>query len=154
MAAWSLRGTAYNRPIYRRVVEEAGVPRELFGMEKKAIGLSSFHLSKSSRGSYLQRLQEHQREWTAKGRIPPIRNKLVDSLINQAHRRIYDVGLAAVRLRAARQMTVDGMPMATSDTVSEASFVKRVQDFLAQPRNLHRYVVPWAIEECKQNYYR
>jgi hypothetical protein len=33
---WSVGG-AYDRPIPRRIVEEAGVPRELFGREKKAI---------------------------------------------------------------------------------------------------------------------
>jgi hypothetical protein len=32
---WAL-GTAYDRPIARRLVEEAGVPRELFGQSKKA----------------------------------------------------------------------------------------------------------------------
>jgi hypothetical protein len=35
---WAL-GTAYDRPIARRLVEEAGVPRELFGQSKKAAAL-------------------------------------------------------------------------------------------------------------------
>ncbi|WP_157679868.1 hypothetical protein [Nitrosococcus watsonii] len=37
MKPWSVGG-AYDRPIPRRVVEEAGVPREMFGQEKKAVG--------------------------------------------------------------------------------------------------------------------
>jgi hypothetical protein len=36
MAEWRL-GTDYDRPIPRRLLEEAGVPRELFGVRKKAI---------------------------------------------------------------------------------------------------------------------
>jgi hypothetical protein len=34
MAPWTL-GTAYDRPIPRRLAEEAGIPRELFGLSKK-----------------------------------------------------------------------------------------------------------------------
>jgi hypothetical protein len=40
---WAL-GTAYDRPIARRLVEEAGVPRELFGQSKKAAALPLVHV--------------------------------------------------------------------------------------------------------------
>jgi hypothetical protein len=36
MAPWSL-GNSYDRPIPRRIVEEAGIPRDWFGMEKRAV---------------------------------------------------------------------------------------------------------------------
>jgi hypothetical protein len=39
LAPWSL-GTSYDRPIARRLVEEAGVPRELFGMKKRAVSVT------------------------------------------------------------------------------------------------------------------
>jgi hypothetical protein len=39
LAPWSL-GTSYDRPIARRLVEESGVPRELFGMKKKAVSVT------------------------------------------------------------------------------------------------------------------
>lgn len=45
MKSFSVDG-AYNRPIPRRIVEEAGVPRELFGQEKKAISLLVFQQEK------------------------------------------------------------------------------------------------------------
>ncbi|MDE5832358.1 MAG: hypothetical protein K2H64_05150 [Desulfovibrio sp.] len=35
MLPWTL-GNAYDRPVPRRLAEEAGVPRELFGMRKAA----------------------------------------------------------------------------------------------------------------------
>lgn len=37
MASWSL-GNNYDRPIARRIVEESGVPREMFGMTKHGAG--------------------------------------------------------------------------------------------------------------------
>lgn len=37
MKPWMLDRKRYNRPLSRRIVEEAGVPRHLFGMTKKAI---------------------------------------------------------------------------------------------------------------------
>ncbi len=41
MQRWSVGGW-YDRPIPRRIAEEAGVPRDLFGMEKKAASLLLF----------------------------------------------------------------------------------------------------------------
>jgi hypothetical protein len=39
LSPWSL-GTSYDRPIARRLVEESGVPRELFGMRKRAVSVT------------------------------------------------------------------------------------------------------------------
>jgi hypothetical protein len=38
MAQWTL-GTSYDRPIARRIVEEAGIPRQMFGQKKRASGV-------------------------------------------------------------------------------------------------------------------
>jgi hypothetical protein len=43
MKAWTL-GTAYDRPIPRRIAEEAGVSRELFGIRKKNTSSEAFFL--------------------------------------------------------------------------------------------------------------
>ena len=72
MKAWSL-GPAYDRPIPRRIGEEAGIPRTWFGQHKKAAGARFFdgpnrgpqdlisHLSPSSYASYERYFQEHYR---------------------------------------------------------------------------------------------
>jgi hypothetical protein len=39
LSPWSL-GTSYDRPIPRRLVEESGVPREMFGIKKKAVSVT------------------------------------------------------------------------------------------------------------------
>ena len=36
-------GGDYDRPMARRIVEEAGVPRALFGQKKKAVNVNLFH---------------------------------------------------------------------------------------------------------------
>jgi hypothetical protein len=38
MADWAIGGT-YDRPIARRIVEEAGIPRDMFGRKKRAAGV-------------------------------------------------------------------------------------------------------------------
>ena len=35
LATWDVKG-GYSRPVCRRIVEESGVPRDMFGVEKKA----------------------------------------------------------------------------------------------------------------------
>lgn len=58
MSAWKL-GTAYDRPIPRRIVEEAGVPRELFGVRKKgAIFKYNYPLNSKLRSSFFQYVKE------------------------------------------------------------------------------------------------
>jgi len=58
MSSWKL-GTAYDRPIPRRIVEEAGVPRELFGVRKKgAIFKYNYPLNKQLRNSFFKFVRE------------------------------------------------------------------------------------------------
>jgi hypothetical protein len=62
MAPWDVPGS-YSRPICRRVLEEAGVPRHLFGMEKKAASILFFDrnsfLSDASLTDYQTWRQRH-----------------------------------------------------------------------------------------------
>ena len=86
MAAYSLGGD-YDRPIARRIVEEAGVPREAFGQAKKATTLSFFgfqpglveHLSPSTRAA----LQRFAATWrpSLQARLRLRRNEAVAILV-------------------------------------------------------------------------
>lgn len=70
MKPWSL-GTSYDRPIPRRIVEEAGVPREWFGMKKRAVsamyGLDKrAYVGASDLGvsdEFTNLLRAHRRRW-------------------------------------------------------------------------------------------
>ncbi len=63
MRPWSVRGS-YDRPIARRIGEEAGIPRHLFGTLKKNTSLEArFHwpVSRSAQKSYADYLRRHGR---------------------------------------------------------------------------------------------
>ena len=63
MARWDVPGD-YTRPICRRIVEEAGVPRELFGIRKKAASVLFFNgasfLSQEALAEFLPWLETHE----------------------------------------------------------------------------------------------
>ena len=61
MARWTL-GTTYDRPIARRIIEEAGIPRGTFAVRKKNTSLESRFLwpvSPDARASFAAYLAEH-----------------------------------------------------------------------------------------------
>ncbi|MDE7268914.1 MAG: hypothetical protein K2N81_00390 [Acetatifactor sp.] len=70
MAAWSVGGR-YDRPIPRRMVEEAGVERELFGQKKKGAGFNYHYdtlkrlksrMSEASYDSFVRYYRTHRRQ--------------------------------------------------------------------------------------------
>ncbi len=60
MAPWQLKN-GYDRPICRRILEERGVPREAFGLGKKAVA----HDQESPQGEELRKLFFDQSSWSA-----------------------------------------------------------------------------------------
>jgi hypothetical protein len=83
MSPWDIPGD-YSRPICRRIVEEAGVPRSHFGTKKAAaaflFGTSPTFLSSPSMSDYRHWLKVQQREWVTRGMRPPLRRiRWIDS---------------------------------------------------------------------------
>jgi hypothetical protein len=78
MRPWSLGGS-YDRPIARRILEEAGVPRELFG-QKKDVGKGGYalksadDLSEVSREDFLQFCSEGGPTFAARHRMHLLRS--------------------------------------------------------------------------------
>lgn len=52
MRPWKLSSGYYDRPIARRIAEEAGVPREFFGQRKRGAGLTLKRLSATSEADF------------------------------------------------------------------------------------------------------
>src|SRR5439155_726657 len=77
MAPWDVPG-AYSRPICRRIVETAGVPRDAFGVCKQAASVLSFErddmLSPGSRADYDAWLREHAADWSERALAAPTRS--------------------------------------------------------------------------------
>ncbi len=74
MRPWSL-GTSYDRPIPRRILEEAGVARDCFGTKKRAVsamyGLDKRHYVRTDElgvsDEFLELLRRHRRRWRSPG---------------------------------------------------------------------------------------
>ncbi len=136
MSKWDVPGD-YSRPICRRIVESAGVPRELFGQKKKATWVIMQHkpsfLSPDSLQNYLAWLDAQRWDWMRRGRVPPVLSTRVDDL---------EVG---VRKSFARM--VSAPPNQVIRRVMQASGGERVLSRLAEgPSYLRRFAFPWAFE--------
>lgn len=136
MAPWDVGGS-YTRPICRRILEEADVPRELFGMEKKAASVLLFDrnsfLSEASRRDYIGWLE----------RALPRRGDPVRLAAN---------GLSAGARAAARglQALAGVLPGRLAARVRKSG---RLTAFGRHER-LFEHVFPWALEHAMRRYRR
>jgi hypothetical protein len=73
LAPWDIAGAGfYNRPIPRRIVEECGVPRQMFGASKKAT-TTRHVLMPDVQAEYLEWLDAQPwSRWVRRGRLPPV----------------------------------------------------------------------------------
>ena len=125
MAPWDVPG-AYSRPICRRIVETAGVPRDAFGVRKQTASVLFFErddmLSPGSLADYGAWLREHAADWSARGLAAPTRSPSAAARLRAALAR-----LAPPRLRNALG--------------------------LAHGSRLFPHLFPWAVERAKARYH-
>ena len=130
MAPWDVGGD-YSRPICRRIVESAGVPRAAFGQRKLAastmVQAHDDFLTPVSMSDYLGWVKAHRWDWIRHGRIPPIARADVD-------RQIYR-SVKALMKWLKRQPAI-----------------WRLADSLDSHSNLRRGIFPWAVERAKERY--
>jgi hypothetical protein len=141
MKPWDVPGD-YSRPICRRIVEEAGVPREMFGVKKLAswvrlIRAKEF-LSESSLRDYMDWLGENRMEWVRHGRVPPFRNLAIDK-----------VELSWRRGFKNRARNKQGLPQIA---LRYSGLLRAADMFHQRPTRLRRYIFPWALEHVKKSY--
>lgn len=144
LSRWEIVGPRYSRPVPRRIVEEAGVPRKAFGMKKK--GSAQFvlkandFLSRDLRRDYGRWMRAHRSEWRASGTTTP--NRLTDM---RTVARGY-VGLAARRLR--RQSWFKRLGPRADRLLARVAV-----DFdRGKRRPYHLYVSHWAVDRAIQRY--
>lgn len=134
MAPWDIPGP-YSRPICRRILEERGVPRELFGQQKRAVAVLLYmndFLVPSSMAPYLAWLREHRGEWWRRWRLPPLRLPWLDRWLRQAINPLFALAfiLGQRYPKMFRELSVR----------------------LSEPFGLRRYIFPWALEELASRY--
>lgn len=143
MKPWDLAND-YNRPICRRIVESAGVPRDMFGNEKKAtwvlMGRMKQFLSPASMDDYLGWLAANRRAWLRSGRIPPVRDRRLDML--------------EVKVRHLAGVVAGDTAPAWRRNALRATGVARVAWRLSDgPTYLRRGLFGWAMEHHRRAYH-
>ena len=149
MQAWKISGN-YSRPICRRIVEAAGVPREMFGIGKRGVSVQLHRyenfLTSKAHEDYLAWLKGTRASWIRQYRLPPI-----PAIAN---------GLDATltSLRGALRLTGDLLPsgygfgLVRSILQRSASKISSIQVGVEAPLYLRRYTFPWAVEQIKARY--
>jgi hypothetical protein len=143
LAPWDVKG-GDSRPICRRIVEERGVPRDMFGVGKKAtaqfILRTDDFLTHDMRLDYYRWLRSRRQAWVSRGEKPP--HRLTDLRIVARAR----VGMLAERLgrtAAAKRLGPRVDAVLTRLSVKFDPSKRRV---------LHQYAFHWAVDRAKDCY--
>ena len=140
MTPWAIPGR-YSRPICRRIVEAAGVPREAFGIRKKAASVLFFveppGLGPDARADWGRWVAEHADAWRTRGRRPP---RLTAR--PATWQVIAQVGSRPLRALAAAAPRGLGFLRPLADRV--AGLARHAPSF--------RHVFPWALARMQQRY--
>lgn len=135
LAAWDVPGD-YSRPICRRIVESAGVPRDLFGQRKNAASVVFWNpreefLTPAAMADYRSWLGRQSRRFIRAYQLPPHYLARVDGL-KQKLLRLID------RLPSGAAGRIKGLPGAWRLTRSKSP--------------LFRHLFAWAVEKAARRY--
>jgi hypothetical protein len=141
MKPWDVGG-AYNKPIARRILEEAGIDRSRFATGKSGVSMvpwaRSEYLIPASRRDFLDWLAD-QRRLGHRSLPHPRLARLLDALVAPLSKAVTKLGLLLRDLPLG--------PLA----VVRYSLV-RLRRHLARPYYHHRYVVHWAVDRATRRY--
>lgn len=147
MRPWDVGG-CYSRTIPRGIVEEAGVPRELFGVRKSYISqwfvTSSAFLSTAGRKQYEEWISRHRVEWLKKGRIPTVRNAQWDRARQRA--------LLAASRKVGRVPGICRDGIRNLGPVASFLCARDWRDGVPPLPGLRRYLFPWTIHQTMNAY--
>ncbi|WP_119460670.1 hypothetical protein [Rhodospirillaceae bacterium SYSU D60014] len=137
MRPWDVGGD-YNRPICRRIVEEAGVPRGMFAREKRATAVVLWDrrepfLTDRSLEDYRDWLHRLSWRFLRQGRLPPL----------------YLDRVSTARLALKRQ--VERLPSGIVSRLADLPGAWRVLSIKTPP--LFYFLFPWAIQRAVERYH-
>jgi hypothetical protein len=137
MAAWDMGGN-YNKPIPRRIIEEAGVPRDMFAVKKLGVSvrLSSPDVLRSARirDDYYEWLREHTAVWLKSGRLPP-----------------QTVSALARPLQPAAGSLARGVRRAERRLKIGTDIGRRLKLFATRDY-VYKFLFPWALRRAQSRY--
>jgi len=140
LAPWHT-GSYYSRPICRRILEEAGVPRDAFGRWKKSVSVlfsaQEGFLTPASFADYRFWLERHADEWRRRGLVPPSLAAGADLWRDS---------------RYAIARVLEGLAHAAPRRLWMLRSAARRVVTLGRRERLFRHLFPWAMERAKQRY--
>ena len=143
LAPWNVKG-GYNRPICRRIVEERGVPREIFGVKKKAtaqfILREDDFLTADMRLDYYRWMRSQRQTGISRGQKPP--GRLTDMRV-LARARVAVLAERALRNDAVKRLGPRAQAILTRLSAGLDSTTGRAH---------HQYVFHWAVDRAKERY--
>jgi hypothetical protein len=153
MKPWDVPGN-YSRPICRRIAEEAGIPRDAFGIRKLAsaawpLSRRSF-LTASSSADYVRWLRAHRGRWMRSGRVPPPTSLPLDRAAMSAAR-LLEEATERVAWSVATRSGWSALPHHPAIKALCTLTHPDSQDAPWVPV-LRRHVFPWAIAHAKARY--
>jgi hypothetical protein len=150
MAAWDTGGH-YSRPICRRIIEEAGLPRDAFGVRKsyasRWFAIHPEYLTEASAASYRSWLRAHRGRWREQGSVPPLVNWRLDRWRTAAVDRASKALVAMPGYYRFKLNRVKPLQLFTNMDANDYR-----DDFPLY--GLRRYAMPWAVEQVKRRYLR
>lgn len=142
MKPWDVPGN-YSRPVCRRIVEGAGVPRNKFGMSKKAasvlFGASGDVLSPATRSALHEWLRSQSKLKPGQGKIPSQKLSQLMERFSLPYK-VLVKGIKKVSKLAPRPVR------------SQVQQVANRLDSFERNTNPFSYAFPWAIMEAKAKY--
>jgi hypothetical protein len=128
---WDIPGD-YSRPICRRIVEEAGIGREMFGVKKKASAdlftISDLFLTGDSMEDFLQWLESNRHEWKSRGRRLPLKSERLDRWAQFGRNKLRSISV-------------------------QQRFIWRLADLIDETETpLRSALFPWALDRTKRLY--
>jgi hypothetical protein len=143
LAPWDVPGE-YSRPICRRIVEDAGVPRGAFGTRKKMasvhFGQGEARLTERSRAAYYDWLRSRREAWRGTD-VPPPRPP--GRLLVALRRRHYLL---------ARLVRTVGRPLPSTARAWIDRQLGAALVTLNRRINMHPYLFPWAVATVARRY--
>ena len=134
-------GAYYSRPICRRILEEAGVPRDAFGRWKKSVSVlfsaQEGFLTPASLADFRFWLERRADEWRGRGLAPPSLAASADPWRGS---------------RYAVARVLEGLAHAAPRHLWLLRSAARRIVTLGRRDRLFRHLFPWAMERAKQRY--
>ena len=134
-------GAYYSRPICRRILEEAGVPRDAFGRWKKSVSVlfsaQEGFLTPASLADFRFWLERHADEWRGRGLAPPSLAASADPWRGS---------------RYAVARVLEGLAHAAPRHLWLLRSAARRIVTLGRRDRLFRHLFPWAMERAMQRY--